>query len=84
MEKGESIMPKENLPPWIQQFWYDTPTVYTKEDIFHLEPNGLTAVFLKILALNSDEPPIVETELLVTTDGFYMISTDGYKICVRN
>ena len=44
-------MSKEIFPKLILQFWSDIPTVYTKDDIYHLEPSSETAVFLKYLAL---------------------------------
>jgi len=45
-------MARELLPEWIQQFWTDSPTEYTRQDIFHLEPDSEVAVFLKYLMLN--------------------------------
>lgn len=33
------------------QFWRGSPTAYTRDDIFHLEPLSENAVFLKYLAL---------------------------------
>jgi hypothetical protein len=38
-----------HIPKWLQQFWDENPTIYTEEDILHLEPSGLNAVFLKHL-----------------------------------
>ena len=44
-------MSKENIPEFMLQFWKNSPTVYTKDDIIHLEPFSENAVFLKYLAL---------------------------------
>lgn len=44
-------MSKENIPNFLLQFWSENPTIYTKDDIFHLEPLSQEAVFLKYLAL---------------------------------
>lgn len=42
-------MPKENMPPWIVQFWSENPTEYTEDDIHHLEPDCQIAAFLKYM-----------------------------------
>lgn len=44
-------MSKENIPDFILQFCRGSPTAYTQDDIFHLEPMSENAVFLKYLAL---------------------------------
>lgn len=48
-------MSKENMPDFMLQFWRGSPTEYTQDDIFHLEPLSENAVFLKYLALLSDK-----------------------------
>lgn len=47
-------MSKENMPGFMLQFWRGSPTAYTRDDIFHLEPLSENAVFLKYLALLND------------------------------
>lgn len=44
-------MLKENMPDFMLQFQRGSPTAYTRDDIFHLEPLSENAVFLKYLAL---------------------------------
>lgn len=44
-------MSKENIPDFMLQFGRGSPTAYTRDDIFHLEPMSENAVFLKYLAL---------------------------------
>ena len=79
-------MPKENIPNWIIGYWTDNPTLYTSDDIFHLEPDSLSPVYLKFLALKSGyspEPPNPPAKnRLRTSDLFYMVTTDGYRLCV--
>ncbi|MGN1043523.1 MAG: hypothetical protein ACI4PR_01805 [Acutalibacteraceae bacterium] len=41
-----------HIPETIMQFWRDSPTEYSKEDIHHLEPDSEEAVFLKYLLEN--------------------------------
>lgn len=41
-----------HIPETILQFWRDSPTEYSKEDIHHLEPDSEEAVFLKYLLEN--------------------------------
>lgn len=48
-------MSKENMPGFMLQFWRGSPTAYTRDDIFHLEPLSENAVFLKYLALLNGE-----------------------------
>ncbi len=45
-------MSKEDLPRWMEEFWSDNPTEYTKEDLQHLEPNSENVAFLKYLVIN--------------------------------
>lgn len=41
-----------HIPETILQFWRDSPTEYSKDDIHHLEPDSEEAVFLKYLLEN--------------------------------
>lgn len=41
-----------HIPETILQFWRDSPTEYSKDDIHHLEPESEEAVFLKYLLEN--------------------------------
>ena len=41
-----------HIPETIMQFWRDSPTEYSKEDIHHLEPDSEEAVLLKYLLEN--------------------------------
>ncbi len=61
-------MSKENIPETIMQFWRDNPTPYTKDDIFHLEPESENAVFLKYLALMSSGGGGGQTRGFITCD----------------
>lgn len=45
-------MSKEDLPRWMEEFWSENPTEYTKDDIFHLEPGSEGAAYLKYLVIN--------------------------------
>ena len=51
-------MARENMPPWIIEYWTETPTEYTKDDIHHLEPDSVLAVFLKYWLENGFAPLI--------------------------
>lgn len=44
-------MSKEDMPEYMLQFQRGSPTAYTRDGIFHLEPLSENAVFLKYLAL---------------------------------
>ncbi len=48
-------MSKENIPDFMLQFCRGSPTSYTRDDIFHLEPLSENAVFLKYLVLLNGE-----------------------------
>lgn len=76
-EKGESVVSKETIPDWIQIYWTENPTHYTSNDIYHLEPGGLSAVFAKMLALKSGHTPITEGFLKTNTGGYFMTNTGG-------
>lgn len=41
-----------HIPGTIRQFWRDSPTEYSKDDIHHLEPDSEEAVLLKYLLEN--------------------------------
>ena len=41
-----------HIPETIRQFWRDSPTEYSKDDIHHLEPDSEEAVLLKYLLEN--------------------------------
>lgn len=41
-----------HIPETIMQFWRNSPTEYSKDDIHHLEPDSEEAVFLKYLLEN--------------------------------
>lgn len=41
-----------HIPETIKQFWRDNPTEYSKDDIYHLDPDSENAVFLKYLLEN--------------------------------
>lgn len=75
-------MPKNTIPETIQQFWRDSPTEYTLNDIKHLEPFSENAVFLKQLSLLSGETPPIETHDYVTSDGKKYKTSDGYYYSV--
>lgn len=61
-------MSKENMPDFMMQFWRDSPTAYTRDDIFHLEPLSENAVLLKYLALLSEEGGDEKIRGFITSD----------------
>lgn len=67
-------MSKENIPEFMLQFWKDSPTVYTTDDIIHLEPFSENAVFLKYLALNDSSG--MEYRRFIMSDGKNFITSD--------
>ncbi len=76
-------MPKETIPKFMLQFWRDSPTVYTRDDIFHLEPSSENAVFLKYIALNckTDSENI---RSLVTSDNEDFVTSGNLKFTVQD
>ncbi len=71
-------MSKDTMPLWMQKFWSDKPTEYTKDDIFHLEPGSEKAVYLKILCLKSSPiPPISSAFLRTNSNGYFFTNTGG-------
>lgn len=75
-------MSKENIPEFIWQFWKGSPTIYTKDDIFHLEPFSENAVFLKYLALIGNGGQ--EIRGLITSDNEDFITSDSLIFSVQN
>lgn len=77
-------MSKNTMPRWIQPFWSENPTEYTKDDIFHLEPGSETAVFLKILCLKSGSTPSPpDNSFLRTNSGGYFLTNTGGKFRLK-
>ena len=70
-------MSKENIPEFMLQFWKNSPTVYTKDDIIHLEPFSENAVFLKYLALLNGEDGSGKIRGFITSDGEDFITVDN-------
>ena len=70
-------MPKEHIPNWIIGYWTETPTEYTSDDIVHLEPDSLSTVYLKSLALKSVAPPVSAGFLRTNTGGYFLTNTGG-------
>lgn len=75
-------MSKENIPEFMLQFWKDSPTVYTTDDIIHLEPFSENAVFLKYLALNDSSG--MEYRGFITSDGKNFITSDDLIFKVKD
>lgn len=68
----------ENIPDFMLQFWSENPTDYTSDDILHLEPFSENAVFLKYLALLSNESGNSEqTRGLITANGKDFITSNN-------
>lgn len=70
-------MPKENIPEFMLQFWRDSPTVYTRDDIFHLEPCSENAVFLKYIALNCKTDSEKIRSLVTSDNEDFMTSSNS-------
>lgn len=75
-------MSKEDIPNFMLQFWRGSPTEYTQDDIFHLEPLSENAVFLKYLALlNSGGGEKVRG--LITSDNEDFMTSDNLIFTVQ-
>ncbi len=75
-------MSKENIPEFMLQFWKDSPTVYTKDDIIHLEPFSENAVFLKYLALNNSSGMVYRG--FITSDNKDFVTSSNLIFTVRD
>ena len=76
---SEENISKPNWPNWTVGYYTDNPTQYTSDDMSHLEPRGLSAVFLKILALKSGHTPPKVSGFLRTNEGGYFYTNMGGK-----
>ena len=76
-------MSKENIPDFMLQFWRASPTEYTQDDIFHLEPFSENAVFLKYLALIGKENS-EKIRGFITSDGKDFITSDSLTVTTRD
>lgn len=81
-------MSKEKVPDFILKFWRDSPTEYTRDDIFHLEPMSENAVFLKYIALNIGDSgggggSSEQTRGFITSDGEDFATSDGLNFTVQ-
>ncbi len=70
----QKFLAEDTMPEWIQEFWRENPTEYTKDDISHLEPSNEASIFLKLLALNSSK---TETLSLLTQNNEQLMTADG-------
>jgi hypothetical protein len=77
-------MSKENMPPWIKIYWKDNPAEYEINDIYHIEPGSLSAVFAKNLALKSGYTPDEEYYLKTNTDDYFLTNTGGKFVINTN
>lgn len=72
----------QNIPAAIKQFWSETATTYTHDDIEHLEPDGLSAIFLKmlILGLNYYPDPSENADILRSSDEYFLHSSEDFAL----
>ncbi len=76
-------MSKDTIPEFMRQFWSENPTVYTRDDITHLEPEGENAVFLKYLALINGGGGSTKIRGFITSDDKDFITSNDLIFYAR-